>query len=198
MFDKIKAIVTVILILCNCQIKTSAQNITNGSFENWTYNTNGMSEPENWETQNEPELIFVESAEGHTGLYSACLNVVWDNMFNKFTGPSMNTVEDISANSKFECLTGFCKGSSNNTDSLKINISLYSKNKLVGVGSSGFIQTANQWTQFAVSINYYSGQIPKKAKISISVIPVQGSRHQTTYCIDDLTFTEKNYNEFLK
>ena len=101
MFDKIKAIVTVILILCNCQIKTSAQNITNGSFENWTYNTNGMSEPENWETQNEPELIFVESAEGHTGLYSACLNVVWDNMFNKFTGPSMNTVEDISANSKY-------------------------------------------------------------------------------------------------
>jgi len=191
MSDKIKTAVIFILILSNCQIKAFAQNINNGGFENWIYNTAGMPEPENWETQNEPELVFVESSEGHTGLHSACLNVVWDNMMQKFTGASMNTVEDISVNSKFEFLRGYCKGSSNNTDTLKINISLYSKNKLVGVGSSGFIQTSNEWTQFAVSINYYSDKVPEKAKISISVIPVNGSHHQTTYCIDDLIFSEK-------
>ncbi len=192
MFDKIKAIVTVILILSNCQIKTFAQNITNCGFENWIYNTSGMPEPENWETQNEPELIFVESSEGHTGLHSARLNVVWDNMMQKFTGASISTIDNIPVSGKFNLLKGYCKGSSNNTDTLEINISLYSINKLVGVGSFSYVETTNEWKQFTVPINYYSDEKPEKAKISISVIPVNGSHHQTTYSIDDLIFVENS------
>ena len=195
MFDIIKTLVTVIFILSLCQMKAIAQNITNGGFENWIYNTSGMPEPENWETQNEPELIFVESSEGHIGLHSACLNVVWDNMTQKFTGASMSTENRITIDKTYKHLIGFYKGSVNNTDTLYINVSIYSTNKLIGYGTSNLLYTKNKWAEFNVSINYYSNEKPEKAKISFSVNPVNGSHYQTNYCIDDLKFFKKRINK---
>ena len=188
MSGRIRTIVAVIFILGNYQIKALAQNITNYSFENWTYNANGMPEPENWETQNEAELVFVESSEGHTGSYSACLNIVWDNMMQKFTGANMSYENNINGDKAFKSLTGFCKGNINNTDTLNISVNVYSKNKLVGYGTCGILYTNNSWEEFQVSINYYSDEKPEKTKISFSVNLISGSHYQTTYCIDDLKF----------
>jgi len=189
---KLKTSIIALLILSNFQVMTFAQDIVNGDFESWTSNTSGILEPDSWETQNEPELIFVESSEGHSGKYSACMNVVWDNMMKKFTGASLSITQPVNADQKIGFLTGYCKGNSTNTDSLKIEIELFSTDKLIGTGLITIIQTAGDWTRFTVSIVYFTDMQPDKADISFAIIPVTGSYHQTEYCIDDLYFRKKN------
>ena len=179
------------LLINLMSIQVPAQDIPNGDFESWDNNIAGILDPEYWETQNEPGLVFVKNADGHTGLYSASLHVVWDSMMQKFTGASMTATENISAAVRLQSLTGYCKGIPNNSDTLKININLYSANELVGVGSSNIIQTNIDWEQFVVPIIYYSDKMPGKMKISFSVKPVDGNHFQTTYCIDDLSFKGK-------
>jgi len=187
---KVIFLLTIIFVICYNPVL--GQIIINGGFENWQKNNAGVLEPENWETQNEPELQLVENSEGHTGLHSACLSIVWDNMIKKFTGGLMSTENDIKITKSYKYLSGYYIGGINNVDTLNVNINIYSKNKLVGSGYSGLLNTKNEWVEFCVSINYYSNEKPETAKISFSINPVPGSHYQTKYCIDDLIFAENN------
>ena len=178
------------LLIIVVPIEIPAQDIPNGNFEIWANNVAGIIEPENWETQNELGMVFVNIAKGHTGEFAACLCVVWDSMLQKFTGATMTTSGFVSINGRIKYLKGFCKGGSNNSDSLKVDIGLFSKNGLVAEGSSYILREDYEWEQFAVAINYCSDEEPSKMKISFSVVPLKGSHFQTTYCIDDLIISE--------
>ncbi len=176
------------------QLVLVAQAVPNGDFEDWITDRADILEPVGWETQNDAQLLYVERTEGHTGNYAVCLNVVWDKMMQSFSGATISAENDIEPQERIRNLTGYYKAISDENDTLKINISIYSNNELIGVGSGSYVQATNGWIKFTIPVKYYSNIIPEKVRISISVIPVAGSRHQSTYCIDDLAFTEKtNY-----
>lgn len=181
----------VLMLYFTNQLVLVAQAVPNGDFEDWTTDRASVLEPVGWETQNDAQLLYVNRTKGHSGRYAVCLNVVWDKMIQSFSGATISTENKIEPTKKIHSLTGFYKGISDENDTLKININFYSNNELIGTGSESFVQHTNDWVQFTVPLKYYTDIVPEKVKISISVIPVAGSHHQSTYCIDGLAFTAK-------
>ncbi len=172
-----------------CQLGLFSQNVPNGGFEEWELNTYQAYEPAGWETQNETGLYYIEKATGHSGSYSAKLSIVWDNVIKSFTGASLSTEENFTVTSRYQTLSGFYKGNSNDTDTLKITVRMYSKDKPVGFGSC-FIANANkEWKQFILQIEYNSDEIPDKASISIFIATEGDNHYQAVYYIDDLLLT---------
>lgn len=165
---------------------TVSQNVPNGSFENWVFNISGMPEPEGWKTQNDREMVFVESAEGQSGNFSACLNVVWDRMKQEYAGGYLTSATLFAVEEKYSGLTGYISGNSNNSDTLLISISLYSDDQKIANGCIAITSASSNWQQFNIKINYEQNIKPDKAGISISIIPAKGFHYQTVYCLDDL------------
>jgi len=165
---------------------TVSQNIPNGDFENWAFNIAGMPEPEGWKTENDREMIFVESAEGHNGNFSACMNVVWDKMKQEYSGGKLTTKNKFPVDEKYSELTGFYSGNSNNNDTLFITINLYTDEKEIAAGTASMTAVSSGWQQFNIEINYTEDIKPDQAGISISIIPAKGFHHQTVYCLDEL------------
>ena len=184
-----KTYLLIYIIIIICQIRVFAQNIPNGNFEKWITGNTATLEPLNWETQNEQGLFYVERAVGHKSSYSAKLNVVWDNVIKTFTGAALTTEENFSVNFRFDTLTGFFKGNINDTDTLKINVRMYIKGKIIGFGTFFTNSYTDKWTQFKIKINYNSDQIPDKADISIVITPCNKGRYQTFFYIDDMLLT---------
>ncbi len=169
-----------------------AQTVPNGDFETWTFNNNGMAQPHFWQTQNEPELIYVEALPGRSGNHSACLNVQWDFMLKKHCGATLKSEFSILENKRYKYLKGFCMGSSENIDTLFIEINLFSKNKLIGNGFTKILDNSGTWDTFTVPVNYFTTEIPDKAIISISINSSKGGHYLTTYCIDDLLLAHRD------
>lgn len=163
-----------------------AQNIPNGNFETWTDNTSGMPKPQHWKTQNEPEIIFVEAIQGHSGNFAACLNIQWDEMLKKYCRAYLNSEFQLITKKQYRSLSGYVKGNIENIDSLFVEVYLYFDGKLIGSGSQKILDNTNIWEPFNIPIQYNSNEIPNKARINITVSPDIGSHFLTTYCIDDL------------
>ena len=176
------------ILIIGIPLQTFAQNIPNGNFEVWTSNSNGMPQPLHWETQNEPELIYVEPLTGYSGNFAACLNVQWDYMLKKYCGASLKSEFEIpiSERKKFQIIKGYCKGKSENIDSLIIEVILFSENKMIGKGRINILENSNNWENFIIPIEYYSEVLPKRVSITISINPKKGSHSMSSYCIDDL------------
>ena len=173
-----------------------SQNVPNGGFEQWTLNEDEVSEPYFWETQNEPGLNFVEKTDGHTGNFSVKLKVVWDEVIKSFTGGTINTVGNFTVYQRYKTMSFFYRGNMGGNDSLKVNIKLYSRGKLIGFGTNYAIKTYDYWKQLFVDIIYTSEDTPDEASISISISPGRESHYQTTYSIDDILLTSINQINF--
>jgi len=180
--------VFIFLIFYGIPLFSLAQSIPNGDFEIWSFNDSGMPQPQFWETQNEAELIYVESLPGHTGNHAACLNVQWDFMFRKYCGATIKSEFNLSEPKKFQNLLGYYKGNSENTDTLIIEVVLFFENNMIGSGSIKILDNSNNWEKFKVPIQYYSELLPNRANISISINSNKGSHSLSRYCIDDLLF----------
>jgi hypothetical protein len=172
-----------------CSLKTVPQNVPNGNFESWEFNMAGMPEPEGWKTENDQEMILVESAKGHDGNFSACLNVVWDRMKQEYSGGTLTTESRFPVDEKYSELTGFYSGNSNNYDTLFITINLFADEKEIAAGTASMTTVNSGWQQFNIEINYKEDIKPDEAGISISIIPAKGFHHQTVYCLDELCLT---------
>lgn len=164
-----------------------AQQIPNGSFEEWN-EKKGMASLHKWETLNEPDMIYIEKGEGHSGKYSACLNVVWDQMIQSFTGAIMRSDEEILIHERCKLLTGYYSTKAATTDTLYIEIEMYCKGISIGDGEAGLCKNNNDWTPFSVPIVYHSNEIPDHAEIIVYINPSTGGLHLTKFCIDDLSF----------
>lgn len=181
-----RIVVFIFIIIAGIPLINLAQNIPNGNFEIWSDNNSGMPQPQYWETQNEPEIIFVEALTGYSGNYAACLNVQWDNMLKKYCSAYLNSKFQLTENKKYCSLSGYLKGNSENIDTLYIEIYLYNANQIIGSGTYKILNNTDNWEPFYVPIKYISDLVPDKAGISISVNPENGGHFLTTYCIDDL------------
>jgi len=170
-----------------------AQNIPNGDFEIWTFNSNGMPQPQFWETQNEFEIIYVESMPGYKGNHAACINVQWDNMLKKYSGGSLNTSFNITQGIKYLLFEGYIKGNPDNIDSLNIEIKFFHNKKLVGKGETKILDHTNNWKQFAIQIFSLYDINPENASISIWINPEKGNHFLTTYCLDNLQLIPNTY-----
>lgn len=179
-----------ICILClSIPLFIQSQNIPNGDFEIWTPNGNGMLQPQHWETQNEPELIFVESIEGHSGRFAANLSVQWDFMFRRFSGAKLTSEFSLSEQKRYLKLLGFFKGNLENLDTLTIEIVLFFENRIIGNGSIKILENSNEWKKFLLPIQYNSDLMPDRASVSISINPNKRSHSLSSYCIDDFLLT---------
>lgn len=176
------------LLLSFLLINLKAQTIPNGNFEDWSFNKAGIESPDKWEALNEAGMIYIEKAEGHSGRHAACLNVVWDQMIQSFTGAILRSDEEILLNTRSTNLKGFYLTKSATTDTLQIEVEVYAKGNLIGEGEAGFCKSSQVWLEFSVPIEYYSKQVPDHAEIAIYINPSKGGLHLSKYCIDDLMF----------
>lgn len=185
----------IFLISLGIPLHNLAQTIPNGSFEIWSCNSSGMLQPQFWETQNEPELIYVEAVPGFSGNHAACLNVQWDYMLKKYCGASLKTEFALIEKNTHQTLSGYFKGNSENNDTLLIEINLFCGNKLIGRGATKILNHSNRWESFNVQIQYYSDLKPDKANISIEIKTKKGSHSLSTYCIDELLLAKQEFME---
>jgi len=107
-------------------------------------------------------------------------------MLKKYCGASLTTEFSLPGNDKYQSLSGYYKGRSENIDTLLIEVRFYKENELIGNGTSKIMDNTNKWEIFDLTINYSLEKIPDRGIISISVNPEKGSHFLTTYCIDDL------------
>lgn len=180
--------IAIILILAFFPNSLWSQNIPNGNFEDWTENNEGIASVDKWETLNEPDMIYIEKAEGHSGEHAACLNVVWDQMIQSFTGAIMRSDEEIYVNTRSSALKGYYLTKAATTDTLYVEIEMYSKGNHIGEGEADFCKSNRDWTSFSVPITYHSKEIPDHAEIVIYINPSKGGLHLSKFCIDDLMF----------
>jgi hypothetical protein len=185
-----KIVFFIFIIIAGIPLITLAQNIPNGNFEIWSDNHSGMPQPHYWETQNEPEIVFVEPLSGHTGKYAACLNIQWDEMLKQYCSAHLFSEFYPKEKIKYTNLSGYIKGNAENIDSLFIEVYLYFGSSLIGSGTLKVLDNTNNWRIFKVPIQYISDELPDKVKINITVNPDKGSHFLTTYCIDDLLLTK--------
>lgn len=190
-----RIVIFISIIIAGIPLVNLAQIIPNGNFESWTDNHSGMPQPQNWETQNEQEIIFVEALPGHTGNYAACLNVQWDNMLKKYCSSNLNSEFQINEKKKYKSLSGFVRGNSENIDTLYIEVYMFHGDDLIGTGFFKMLDNTNSWEQFHIPIQYHLDVLPDRAKICISVNPEKGSHFLTTYCIDDLLLAKSNFSQ---
>lgn len=186
-----RIIVFIFTIIAGIPLINLAQVIPNGNFEIWSDNNSGMPQPQKWETQNEPELIYIEPLPGYRGNHAACLNVQWDDMLKKYCGACLKTEFALLDKKKHQTLSGYFKGNSENNDTLIIEIDLFFENILIGKGVIKILDNSDQWEAFNVQIHYYSDAKPDKANISIEIKTIKGSHPSSTYCIDELTLARQ-------
>ncbi|MEZ5196861.1 MAG: hypothetical protein R2764_10785 [Bacteroidales bacterium] len=165
-----------------------AQDIPNGDFEDWSISKAGIEFPEKWEALNEEGMIYIEKTEGHSGGQAACLNVVWDQMIQSFTGAILRSDEEIILNTRISSLNGYYLTKAATTDTLQIEIEVYAKGNPVGEGDAGFCKNSHGWMEFSIPIKYYSPEVPDHAEIVIYINPSKGGLHLSRYCVDDLMF----------
>jgi hypothetical protein len=76
-------------------------------------------------------------------------------------------------------------------DELLVAILLYKNNSPIAAGESTFVGTGSTYVQFSVNIEYFYGDVPDTAFVTIiSDGPASGTPHAgTTFLVDDLSFS---------
>ncbi|MCF8403912.1 MAG: hypothetical protein K9H58_08205 [Bacteroidales bacterium] len=186
------------VILCSLlffQVNIFTQNIPNGDFEKWIFDSTVYYIPENWELQNELEFPLIKQSTGYEGQYALCISVAWDNMLKKYCGATVVNSYQNSDITRFKKLNGYFKGKPGNNDTLMISINLYQDTKLIGVGNLKQLGTKDVWSGFNIPITYYSNKIANRIDITISIITNNGNLKLTTYYIDALKLATADMNQ---
>jgi hypothetical protein len=176
----------ILVCLLMSQFQLFAQHSLIGDFEEWELNGFNISEPNGWTTQNETDLIYVEQVQGHSGMYAACLNVIWDPMTQALTGAILSKQLTIKEEKPIKSIQGYFSSQAFGSDSLHIKFEVFSGEYIVG---SAFIALGGgnqEWRKFSVDLDLFAERNPDFAILTISIIPTKEGHHQSKFFIDDI------------
>lgn len=165
-----------------------AQQILSGDFEEWELNGFNIKEPIGWDTQNEPDLIYVEQVHGYSGMYAACLNVIWDPMIQSFTGAVLSAQMNLLESGQLRTFKGYYSAQSITSDSLQIKVELFAGDFQIGKGQLMLGSSLQDWSEFSLDLKYYNNKSPDFAIITFAAIPDKGGLQNSKFFIDDLEF----------
>ncbi len=192
------------LILFGSSFFASAQNISNGSFENWQSFTN-YNVPDSFRTKD--QVLFsgnpcvTKSFESHSGQFAAAIQTMYLSIGVGMSG-QLNYGSLVNNNGVLSffgwpfldqpnALHFWYKYLRNGNDTARVNITLTHWNgyrETVGTGSMVIVANASSYTPADISINYTSGTNPDSIDISFisssNLVPTPG----TTLYIDDVRF----------
>ncbi len=150
-----------LIIFINSQL---IGQIPDGGFNNWTTNSIGRLDLQDWTTDNlnySAPTILQDVGQSGNG-YSAKLVSVYDSSVGYFQGGLMQLIElPFSGAVRPNALLGFWKTfNPTNTDILIVDVQLYNSN-MVEIGSGGiqtpFFGSISSWTQFTDPLTYTTG-----------------------------------------
>lgn len=168
---------------------SSAQQIPNGSFEQWAYNSTTLSyEPVGWTTNN-------------IGFYkdSGCYRYKTPKSGNLALGMKTNFVGNTYLKPAFSSalfaftgkptnMIGYIKGELALDDTIAIIVQLTNKNKEVASGLYYTYQSQNNYIKFVNPLTYINAQTPDTCKIIIFSLSRERDDTMTNMAIDDLSF----------
>ena len=173
-------------------IKSQAQEIPNGDFEEWL---TCLCDPPHWVTSNiyppplECREVFMDFTP-YSGNY--CVEGIVDTCPElALLRPPLIQSFDIPLNSRPEALHGFYKFIPVGNDNFNGNIKLYKNNILIGEGSFISNEYVSSFTEFILDIEYSSNDTPNVAviKFTIDSSLVDNKLHQgSKWYIDYLVF----------
>lgn len=186
-------------------VYSTAQNIPNGGFENWT-TTGNYADPDGWFTFNSTfsalNIFTVEKGTpGATGNSYAKITSknIGDNLFPGalLMGSLVNNgvIPGMAINTKPAFLLGKYQSKIGKDDTALVIVqftkwnNLTSSRELVGIGILDFIDLNTEtWTEFIVSMDYFENTNPDSCSITITL----GNAPPATdnfFAIDDLIFS---------
>ena len=181
----------IVLYLLQFPSLTKAQNIPNGSFEDWIIGGG----PDLWYTNNQywppveclqifPDFQAYSGEICALGVVDSCIDL-------SLLYPPILSSFDISLNAKPEALHGFYKYLPQGNDLFYVRIKLFADSVLIGEGSFKSEQLVNEFTKFVVNFEYFSTDIPDIAIIEFTIDSslVDNKLHQgSKWYLDSLTF----------
>jgi len=185
------SLIFIALFLLICTTFSKAQNIPNGSFEDWVIGGG----PDLWHTNNQyyppvqclqifPDFQAYSEEICAMGVVDSCIEL-------SVLYPPILTSFDISLNAKPEALHGFYKYFPLGNDLFYVRVKLYTDSVLIGEGSLKSEQVVDDFTKFVVNFEYTSTDIPDIAIIEFTIDSslVDNQLHQgSKWYLDSLTF----------
>ncbi len=169
-----------------------AQNVPNGSFENWDTNKNGGYEPVGWQSLNESSFTNLFKVAGHSGESAAKLSVEYNPSAKTNVAPMFFLDDNFAISQRFTAFEFYLKGTATGGDYLSVSVGMYKGKSLIGYSIHQMNQTYAGWTHITMPIEYESGEVPDECFIGIHIYPVMDSHMGTNYTIDDLTLTSSS------
>ncbi|MFP4469795.1 MAG: T9SS type A sorting domain-containing protein [Bacteroidales bacterium] len=163
-----------------------AQNVPNGSFEEWETNMQGGEEPVGWAApMNSSAFSNILQVPGYDGSYAAEFSPV--DLGGAVPAPSLFS-DPFAVDQKYGKLSGYVKGSPVSGDTLYMVVGMYIDNEnIVGAGAGFFAQTQEDFVPFNINI-YYEGTLePDSCFITFVAGNDDGYANVgTSFVVDDL------------
>jgi hypothetical protein len=172
--------------------RAEAQNVPNGSFENWDTNKNGGSEPVGWQSLNDSKFTNLFKVPGHTGESAVKLSVEWNSVLDMNVAPMFFLDGNFAISQRFTAFEFYLKGTATGGDYLSVSVGMYKGKTLIGYSIYQMNQTYSGWTQITMPIEYGTDEVPDECFIGIHIYPVMESHQGTNYTIDDLALTSSS------
>lgn len=169
--------------------RAEAQNVPNGSFENWDTSNNGGYEPVGWQSLNESKFTNLFKVPGHTGESAVKLSVEWNSVLEMYVAPMFYLDGNFAISQRFTAFEFYLKGAATGGDYLSVSVGMYKGKTLITYSIHQMNQSYAGWTQITMPIEYGTGEVPDECFIGIHIYPVMGSHQGTNYTIDDLALT---------
>lgn len=160
--------------------------VPNGGFEEWTSGIN----PDYWAVSISPEFsVITKTSDSHSGQWAVrgeCM--LYSSSNSTIVAPALvsdgDLINGFPANSRYTVLQGFYKLFPQGGDKLFILVNLFSDTLNIGHGGVE-LDSASDYTQFNVPIQYYSQDIPDSYSISITI---NSASLGSVMYLDDLEF----------
>jgi len=179
------ALLIVVLYIAS-PLRLDAQNpIPNPSFETWTTGGPGVPiMPVGWTTS---FFNISKSTAARTG--SAAVQGVTQDVFGTIIPGHISSFFGI--NQRHAMLQGYYRLTAVGSDEFIVAIFMYKHNTPIAAGESTFVGTGSGYVQFSVNIEYFYGDVPDTAFVTITSNGPSGSDFHagTTYLVDDLSFS---------
>jgi hypothetical protein len=161
--------------------------IPNPGFETWTTAIPGVpSMPTGWTTI---WTNTTKSTQAHSG--SAAVQGLTQDVGFGAVAPGWLSSIFLTGNQRHARFQGFYRLTSVGNDELLVVILMYKNNSPIAAGESTFVGTGSAYVEFAVNIEYFTGDIPDSAHVTITSDGPDGSdvHAGTTFLVDDLSFS---------
>jgi len=187
-FDSMKTQFTLIVFLLSIATFLSAQNVPNGSFEEWE-----DGEPLNWTTSNAGGIATIsQSDDSHSGSYA----VMGQTNPGETIIPELLSGYDnlgIPVSEKYELLKFHYKYNEDGSDKMVIAIIMYDEDySTLGSGGLEIEDEVEDYTLAVIPITYDESGTPAHAAIQIGLVDGFGSGPPSAdsyFIIDDVEFS---------